>query len=105
MNTLASDSDGIELLYRGSNLENVAFESITEYNKFAQELEILPITDIARISKEFNIPQHYKNIDVEEYVHRLIPASGQDVKIITDRVDMELRLCLKIEDCFLYYNY
>ena len=90
MNTLASDSDGIELLYRGSNLENVAFESITEYNKFAQELEILPITDIARISKEFNIPQHYKNIDVEEYVHRLIPASGQDVKIITDRVEMEL---------------
>ena len=90
MNTLASDSDGIELLYRGSNLENVAFESITEYNKFAQELEILPITDIARISKEFNIPQHYKNIDVEEYVHRLIPASGQDVNIITARVEMEL---------------
>ena len=80
MNTLASDSDGIELLYRGSNLDNVAFESITDYNNFAKELEIRPISDIARISKEFNIPQHYKDIDVAEYVYSKISASGQDVK-------------------------
>ena len=42
------------------------------------------------ISKDFNIPQHYKELDVEKFIYSKIPASGQDVKIITARVDMEL---------------
>lgn len=92
MNTLASDSDGIELLYRGSNLDNVAFESITDYNNFAKELEIRPISDIARISKEFNIPQHYKDTDVEEYVYSKLVESGDSDPSVKARVEMELTM-------------
>lgn len=92
VNYLASEEQGIEILYRGNSIYDVAFESINEYNKHCDELELLPINGDVFISKDFNIPQHYKELDVEKFIYSKIPASGQDVKIITDRVDMELKM-------------
>ena len=92
MKHLATEHDGIELLYRGSDITNTPFSDISNYNKFCDELELLPLSDETFISKDFNIPQHYKELDVEKFIYSKIPASGQDVKIITDRVDMELAM-------------
>ena len=92
MKHLATEHDGIELLYRGSDITNTPFSDISNYNKFCDELELLPLSDETFISKDFNIPQHYKELDVEKFIYSKIPASGQDVKIITDRVEMELEL-------------
>ncbi len=70
-NYLADEQTGIELLYRGKDITDIAFSNINQFNKFATELELLPISDISSISKEFNIPLHYKELDVREYVNKL----------------------------------
>ena len=58
MKHLATEHDGIELLYRGSDITNTPFSDISNYNKFCDELELLPLSDETFISKDFNIPQH-----------------------------------------------
>ena len=84
---LADEQIGIELLYRGQDLSDVAFDDIDRFNKFATELEISPISDISLISKEFNIPQHYKELDVEKYIReRLVQRDPDEI----GRVEMEL---------------
>ena len=87
-----SVSTGIELLYRNKSLVNIPFDDdiVKEYNNAAFELDLEELVSKGNWSKDFNIPQYYKDINVKEYITRLIPASGQDVKIITERVDMEL---------------
>ena len=89
---LATEQDGIELLYRGDSIYDIAFDSIEQYNKFSTELELESITDKSFISKDFNIPQHYKELDVETFIRNKVPTSGQDVKIITARVEQELAM-------------
>lgn len=84
---LADEQIGIELLYRGQDLSDVAFEDIDRFNKFATELEISPISDISLISKDFNIPLHYKELDVEKYIHgKLVERDPDEI----GRVEMEL---------------
>ena len=85
-NYLADESKGIELLYRGQQLHNMPFSNITDYNKFCEELELLPLSDDTYFSKDFNIPQHYREIDIREYVSKL----GQRGPDETGRVEMEL---------------
>jgi len=87
-----SVSTGIELLYRNKSLVNIPFEDdiVKEYNNAAFELDLEELVSKGNWSKDFNIPQYYKDINVKEYVTRLLPTSGQDIKIITERVDMEL---------------
>ena len=113
---LTDEHTGLELLYRGKDISLYPFKDIVQYNANCNELELLPLTDKELVSKEFNIPQHYKELDVEEYIRSLIPqqssaeihglpvnpaarveeesalipASGQDDNIITARVEMEL---------------
>ena len=84
---LADEQIGIELLYRGQSISDVPFEDIDQFNKFATELEITPISDLSLISKDFNIPQHYKEIDVEKYIHDKLVQRGPDE---IGRVEMEL---------------
>ena len=67
--SLATEQQGIELLYRGENIEDVPFISAEQYNEFAKELDLPSITDKADWSLDFNIPQHYKDLDVEEFVY------------------------------------
>ena len=87
-----SVTTGIELLYRNKSLVNIPFDDdiVKEYNNAAFELDLEELVSKGNWTKDFNIPQYYKDINVKEYITRLIPASGQDVKIITERVDMEL---------------
>jgi len=92
MEYLATEQEGIELLYRGKDISNFPFSNIADYNKFCEELELLPISDSSYISKEFNIPQHYKELDVETYIRNKVPTSGQDDNIITARVEQELSM-------------
>ena len=83
---LADENTGIELLCRGQQLHNTPFSDITDYNKFCDELELLPLSDDTYFSKDFNIPQHYREIDIREYVSKL----GQRGPDETGRVEMEL---------------
>ena len=86
---LADEQIGIELLYRGQSISDVPFEDIDQFNKFATELEITPISDLSLISKDFNIPQHYTELDVEKYVHSKLISRVPDE---TGRVEMELAM-------------
>ena len=85
-NYLADEQTGIELLYRGIDISDIPFSDIHQFNRFATELELLPISDISSISKDFNIPLHYKELDIREYVNKL-EHGGPDQ---TGRVEMEL---------------
>ena len=68
-NYLATEQQGIELLYRDNDIYDVAFENVNQFNKHCVELDLLPINDDVLISKDFNIPKHYKELDIEKYVH------------------------------------
>ena len=61
-----------------------------EFNKFCDELDIEQLVTDIEYNRNFNIPQYYKDIDVESFIKELIPTSGQDVNIITARVEQEL---------------
>jgi DNA polymerase III alpha subunit len=88
-NYLADEQTGIELLYRGEDISDIAFADIKQFNKVAKELELNDISDVSRISKEFNIPQHYKELDVEKYIHdKLIQRDPDEI----GRVEMELAM-------------
>ena len=89
-----TEQTGIEALYRQKPIHNIPFveDVVQKYNEHATELDLHLITPGAWHSKEFNIPQHYKELNVEEYIKGLIPTSGQDDNIITARVEEELEL-------------
>jgi len=88
-NYLADEQTGIELLYRGEDISDIAFADIKQFNKVAKELELNDISDVSRISKEFNIPQHYKELDVEKYIHdKLVQREPDEI----GRVEMELAM-------------
>ena len=98
---LSDEKTGIELLYTGKDISNVEFtetQDVAKFNKFCNELgidrlKILGEDDFDRINT-YNIPQHYKDLDVEEYVKRLVPnAEDQTDKLAyLKRVEMELAL-------------
>jgi DNA polymerase III alpha subunit len=88
--TKATEQQGIELLYRNRDISNIPFDNVEQFNKFCDDLDIEQLVADIEYNKTFNIPQYYKDIDVEQFVRDLIPTSGQDVNIITARVDMEL---------------
>ena len=88
-----SVSTGIELLYRNKSLVNIPFEDniVKEYNNAAVDLDLEELVSKGNWSKEFNIPQHYKELDVEEYIRKLIPnGGGLGNNPATARVEMEL---------------
>ena len=88
-NSLATEQQGIELLYRGESITNVPFQDVEQFNKFAEELDLPSITDVANWSKDFNIPQHYKDLDVEKFVYDKLEQGDPDQ---IGRVEMELEL-------------
>jgi len=87
--TLCTEDQGIELLYRGKSLYNIPFDDVEKFNSMCEQLDIEQLVNKVDYSKEFNIPQHYKQIDVEQYVRKLarnVTLDGQK------RVEMELEL-------------
>ena len=85
----ASESEGIELLYRNKSLYGVPFKSITKFNSVADELDLEYIVSDITYSKNFNIPQHYLELDVEAYIRALVPQADAKRKA---RVEQELEL-------------
>ena len=65
----------IELLYRNKSLHNIPFctSVVDQYNQSAVELDLTEISDISHWSKQFDIPPHYRELNVEDYVRNLIP--------------------------------
>jgi len=96
-----TEDDGIELLYKGLNIDTVEFppeEFSNNYNKFAEDIDVKKLrihsaVDFDRINT-YIIPQHYKDLDVEEYVKRLVPNTEDQTDKLAHlkRVEMELAL-------------
>ncbi len=85
--TLCTEDQGIELLYRGKSLYNIPFDDVEKFNSMCEQLDIEQLVNKVDYSKEFNIPQHYKQIDVEQYVRNLARNGTLDGQ---KRVEMEL---------------
>ena len=86
---LCTEDQEIELLYRGRSLYNIPFDDVDKFNSMCEQLDIEQLVNKIDYSKELNIPQHYKQIDVEQYVRNLsrnLTPDGQN------RVEMELEL-------------
>lgn len=93
--TTTTEQQGIELLYRNKDISDVVFDNATQFNQFANELDIEQLILEANWSQDFNIPQHYKDIDVEEYVSKLVESKSGDSDVSVKakaRVDTELTL-------------
>lgn len=87
--TKATEQQGIELLYRNRDISNVPFDTIDKFNTFCDELDIEQLVTDIEYNKTFNIPQYYKDIDVEQFVRDLIPE-GKGSDAATARVELEL---------------
>jgi len=87
---------GIELLYRSRDLEDYVFDTeVAEiYNRVAYDLDLPRLSTEPDWNTEFDIPEKYRNIDVEEYLHGLIPESQDQTDKLASkaRVDLELAL-------------
>jgi DNA polymerase III alpha subunit len=70
--TITTEQEGIELLYRNKDISDIVFDNPAQFNQFAKELDVEELILEANWSQEFNIPQYYKDIDVEEYVRLLV---------------------------------
>lgn len=95
---------GIELLYNNKVLEGIDFistEDVNTFNSNCNELEISPLqllanmgidvdTYHASMQSQWMIPEHYKDIDIDQYVvHKLLPEPTQEQ---INRVVEELEL-------------
>ena len=93
---ISDENTGIEMLYKGVELSNAEFGNSTDIVKFQQFandldvnlLKILGDDDYDRINT-YNIPEHYKSLDVKEYVRQLVSDGDSDQ---TGRVEMELTM-------------
>ena len=85
----ATESDGIELLYSNKSIVGVPFVNVEQFNLHADSLELEQLVDNIEYSKQFNIPQHYLELDVEQYIRALVPQADAKRKA---RVEAELEL-------------
>jgi DNA polymerase III alpha subunit len=85
----ATESDGIELLYSNKSIVGVPFDNVKQFNLHADSLELEQLVDNIEYSKQFNIPQHYLELDVEQYIRALVPQADAKRKA---RVEAELEL-------------
>lgn len=88
-NSTASEEQGIELLYRGRDISNVPFADVKQFNQHCAVLDLEALTDTVHTCKQFNIPQHYLELDVEQYIRALVPQADAKRKA---RVEAELDL-------------
>ena len=96
---MTDETVGIEMLYNNKSFANTEFvesADIKLYNENCaefdiEEVQILTEIDFDRINT-YLIPQHYKDIDVDDYVKQLVPLTTTlDTKSVgLARVDMEL---------------
>lgn len=85
------EETGIEMLYRDLTLGRTAFDGsvVSQYNAVCDQLELAKISDYIEYSTDFNIPQHYKELDVEDYIRS---RAQMEATNIAERVEHELAL-------------
>lgn len=91
---ISDENTGIDMLYKGIELSNAEFGTnadLLKFQEYAKDLDvnllkILGDDDYDRINT-YNIPEHYKSLDVKEYVRQLVEQGDSDQ---TGRVEMEL---------------
>jgi DNA polymerase III alpha subunit len=96
---MTDETVGIEMLYKNKSFANTEFmesEDIRLYNENCAEfdiekVQILTDEDFDRINT-YLIPKHYLDIDVEDYVRKLVSnrVDGTDNAESSQRVEMEL---------------
>lgn len=87
--SFATEEQGIELLYRNREISTIPFADPAVYNRYADELELIPLSSTAPWSKDFDIPERYKTLEVDEYI-RAIPHN--DGAAGDARIELELDL-------------
>ena len=99
-----NENIGIELLYNSKSLDGVEFiptQDVNDYNMKCNELEVNPLTLLAdmgidvdtfhsSMQSQWMIPDHYKDIDINEYVVHKLPTQPTQEQI--NRVVEELEL-------------
>ena len=88
-NYQCTEEQGIELLYRGRNLHNVPFVNTGQFNTWCDQLDVEQIVNTVHYSKDFNIPEYYKTLDVEAHIKSLVSDADAKRKA---RVEEELGL-------------
>lgn len=91
MDVFADTRTGMEILYQGRSLDDVLFDTDTAnvYNAVAQELDLHPLATDPDWSLDFDIPAHYREIDVKKLLRELANKNGPEAM---KRVEMELEL-------------
>ncbi len=85
----ATEDQGIEILYRGRDISDIPFVAPDTFNRVADELDLIPLKTSGDWSKDFNIPQRYKELDVEGFMHSIVEDAEQGRQ---ERVKQELEL-------------
>lgn len=89
LNIQATESDGIELLYRGRSLHGIPFQHVEHFNAHCDMLDVDRIVEHVQYSKQFQIPDHYAQLDVVKYIKSLAEHRGLAAQ---QRVQEELNL-------------
>jgi len=98
------ENTGIDLLYKNKTLNGVEFVStsdVNNYNNYCNELDVAPLQLLAdmgidvetfhnSMQSQWMIPDHYKEIDIDEYVVHKLPTEPTQEQI--NRVVEELEL-------------
>ena len=84
--SIATEAQGIELLYRGQDIHGIPFEDPAQFNTWCGQLEIEPLLTELPWSKEFDIPQGFKDLDVEAFIVE------QALAVDGDKADFDQRL-------------
>lgn len=84
----ASESMGIEMIYRGIDISMVPFDDVAEYNRMCEHLGLARLQQTLVCDRKFWLNSHYASIDVYDYVMKLTPDSAE----ARARVQSELAL-------------
>jgi DNA polymerase III alpha subunit len=92
MSKVYTEKTALELLYQGRTLQRVPFEQhmVEQFNSVCDELELQPICSTVDHGTQFQIPEHYRELDVETYIRARIMDDLDGAA--TARVEQELEL-------------
>ena len=91
MSQVYTEQTAMEMLYRDRQLQGVPFDTqlVEQYNSVCDELELAAIDADANYSTDFDIPVHYQQLDVADYIWQLADTGNPEV---VRRVEQELEI-------------
>lgn len=94
MDTTYSEQTAMEMLYQGKSLQGTRFSSelVNRFNSVCDELELNPLSTDVSYGTDFLIPDHYRELDITEYLLKKIPDSDPDHTQRVTRVQQELEI-------------